>query len=257
MTTRSPITDCDIQAYVDGELSAERQTEVEAHLLAHPEAAFVAEEYQQMNRALRQLYDPVLEEPVPPQLALPPPRRRLWAIAAAIGWLSIGSIIGWGAQSARVVQLAEAPHQWDLLEPNLVRPAAFAHTVYTPEIRHPVEVSAGDEQHLVSWLSKRLHADISAPDLTSQGYRLVGGRLLPSTNRMAAQFMYERNDGQRATLYVRRGVWENEATGFRFMREGSVGVFYWIDGPLGYALLGDLERNELQSLSEVVYEQLR
>ena len=258
MTANTPITETDLHAYVDGELSPARRAEVEAHLRTDPEAARAVEEYRLINNGLRQLYDPVLEEPIPTQLTSPRPlRRRLFAVAAAVAWMSIGVAVGWGLQPGGLVEVAEQPRQWDMLQPNLVQPAAFAHTVYTPEIRHPVEVTAGNEQHLVAWLSKRLHTEISAPDLTSQGYMLVGGRLLPSTNRMAAQFMYERKDGLRTTLYVRHGMWENETTAFRFGREGSLGVFYWIDGPLGYALTGDLERGELQSLSEAVYDQLR
>jgi anti-sigma factor RsiW len=256
MTNSTPITEADLHAYVDGELSPTRRSELEAHLRTHPEDALVVEEYQGLNDALKQLYDPVMEEPVPPHLVSHKPRRRLWAIAAAFTWMSIGGFIGWELQPDLGIQVTEAPRHWDSLKPNLVRPAAFAHAVYTPEVRHPVEIPAENEQHLVNWLSKRLHTDIHAPNLKPQGYRLVGGRLLPSTNRMAAQFMYERDDGQRATLYVRHGAWENDATAFHFEREGNLGVFYWIDGPLGYALIGDLERSELQLLSEAIYEQL-
>jgi anti-sigma factor RsiW len=256
MTNSTPITESDIHAYVDDELSSARRSEVEAHLRRHPEDALAAEEYKAINQTLKQLYDPVMEEPIPPQLIPAVPRQRVWAIAAAVAWMCIGGVLGWGLHPELSLQVAQAPRQWDLLQPNLVKPAAFAHAVYTPEVHHPVEVSSEEEQHLVAWLSKRLHTDIQAPNLNPQGYQLVGGRLLPSTNRMAAQFMYERQDGQRATLYVRRGAWENDATAFHFERENSLGVFYWIDGPLGYALIGDLERTELQRLSEAVYEQL-
>jgi anti-sigma factor RsiW len=33
-------------------------------------------------------------------------------------------------------------------------------------------------------------------------------------------------------------------------------VFYWIDGPFGYALAGDIERSELQKIARGVYQQL-
>jgi anti-sigma factor RsiW len=256
MTNTNPINESDIHAYVDGELPPERLSEVEPYILSHPEDAQKAKEYHDINQALKQLYDPVLEEPVPDELLPRAPRQRLWAIAAAVTWLGIGGFLGWGLHPQLQVEVAQAPQQWDLLQPNLVKPATFAHVVYSPEVRHPVEVSADQEQHLVTWLSKRMGTDIHAPDLVPQGYHLIGGRLLPSTNRMAAQFMYERKDGQRATLYVRRGAWENEATAFHFERDGSLGVFYWIDGPMGYALIGDVDRGELHKLSEAVYEQL-
>ena len=56
--------------------------------------------------------------------------------------------------------------------------ALGAHTVFVPEVRHPVEVKA-DEAHLVRWLAKRVGADVRAPALGSMGWQLMGGRLLP------------------------------------------------------------------------------
>ena len=45
------------------------------------------------------------------------------------------------------------------------RRAANAHAVYVPEVRHPVEVGADQEAHLVQWLSKRLAVPVRAPAL--------------------------------------------------------------------------------------------
>jgi anti-sigma factor RsiW len=33
-------------------------------------------------------------------------------------------------------------------------------------------------------------------------------------------------------------------------------VFYWIDGPLGYALTGNLPKDELQTIARLVCRQL-
>jgi anti-sigma factor RsiW len=279
MSHSKPVTEDDLHAYVDGELSPARQKEVEAHLDAHPEAAEEAEEYRRINLGLQQLHAPTLDEPLPEDFsqhvrrlkepadtpasqettapAAAPRRPRLWLqAAAAVAWMTFGGLIGWLLQPAMVNQPVEIARHEDAIRPNLVQPAAFAHSVYTSEIRHPVEVGADKEQHLVTWLSKRLNTEIRAPNLAGHGYHLVGGRLLPSTNRMAAQFMYERKDGTRVTLYVRRGAWENETTAFRFEQKSNLGVFYWIDGEMGYALIAPLERRELQALSETVYEAL-
>lgn len=252
MIYRTPVTEADLHAFVDGELTAARQKEVEAYIRSHPEAAAMVEDYRRMNQALRQLFDPVLDEPLPAQLVTRPPRRWLFRAAAVFTWIGLGSAIGWTLHPDAPIPVARGPMLQDL-----VQPAAFAHSVYTTDIRHPVEITADDELHLVGWLSKRLHTDIRAPNLAQQGYRLVGGRLLPSTNRMAAQFMYERHDGVRITLYIRHGVWDNKDTSFRFDQKKNLSVFYWIDGPLGYALTGEVERTELSALSEAVYEQLR
>ena len=124
-----------------------------------------------------------------------------------------------------------------------------AHAVFTPEVRHPVEVAADQEAHLVKWLSKRLGATLEA------GYALIGGRLLPATEGPAALFMYESERGERMTLYVQSPGEDMPETAFRYEHEGGVGVFYWIDRPLSYAISGEMERARLLDLAEAVYEQ--
>ncbi len=47
-----------------------------------------------------------------------------------------------------------------------------------PEVRHPVEVTAAQQDHLVQWLSKRVGRPLKVPVLAAEGYELVGGRLL-------------------------------------------------------------------------------
>jgi len=45
-------------------------------------------------------------------------------------------------------------------------------------------------------------------------------------------------------------------TAFRFAQQGATNVFYWVDGPLGYALAGDVGRDELSAVAQGVYRQL-
>ena len=68
--------------------------------------------------------------------------------------------------------------------------------------------------------------------------------------------MYEDEDGSRMTLYVSSGRHDNRETAFRYISEGSVGAFYWIDGPFGYALTGEADKGELLRAARLVYEQL-
>jgi anti-sigma factor RsiW len=138
-----------------------------------------------------------------------------------------------------------------------------AHVTYSPEVRHPVEVGADQETHLVAWLSKRLGTNVRVPKLDGSGFSLVGGRLLPGEARPAtgpapvAQFMYQTPNGRRLTLYVRTEATTNRETAFRYALEGNVGVFYWIDRNVGYALSSaDLNREELLAVANSVYKQL-
>jgi anti-sigma factor RsiW len=72
--------------------------------------------------------------------------------------------------------------------------------------------------------------------------------------------MYQDSAGQRITLYlgaVKSGAGGDvRETAFRFLDNGPVAAFYWIDQGFGYALSGKLPRETLQELARVVYGQL-
>ena len=219
-------------------------------------------EMKALSQALHQLYDPVLEEAVPERLHVRSGGRVRWRTAAiAAGWVVLGigtgGLAGWQLHAMR----SATPPQAEV--PGFVRRAAVAHAVYSPEIRHPVEVGADQEAHLVAWLSKRLGAPLRAPRLEDVGYTLVGGRLLPGESSVAgaaapvAQFMYQCKQGTRITLYVRTDAAGNRETAFRYAAEGSVKVFYWIDRKLGYAIsAADITKDDLFKVADAVYKQL-
>ena len=218
-------------------------------------------ELKALSQALHELYDPVLEEPVPERVsARVRVRRASWRIAAiAAGWVALGLaagvLAGWQLHAWR----AGAPPQAEV--PGFVKRAAVAHAVYSPEVRHPVEVGADQEQHLVAWLSKRLGAPLRAPKLDDVGYFLVGGRLLPGEGAAGApapvaQFMYQCKQGTRVTLYLRTNAAGSQETAFRYAAEGNVRVFYWIDRRLGYALSSaDIGKDDLLKVAKAVYQQ--
>jgi anti-sigma factor RsiW len=132
-----------------------------------------------------------------------------------------------------------------------------AHATYSPEVRHPVEVGADQEPHLVAWLSKRLGTQLRAPKLEAVGYSLIGGRLLPGERGPAAHFMYQCNRGTRVTLYVRSDMAPNRSTAFRYSRESNVDVYYWVDSRLGYAVSsGDISKENLLNVANAAYQQL-
>jgi anti-sigma factor RsiW len=134
--------------------------------------------------------------------------------------------------------------------------AARAHLVYSPEVRHPVEVEAKEQDHLVKWLSKRLAMPLKIPVLSTEGFELLGGRLLPGTDGPVAQFMYQDASGKRLTLYVTKPHRGDDVTAFRFAQEGPVSVFYWVDRDCGYALSGEIDKPALARVASSVYRQL-
>lgn len=245
----SNLTETDLHAYADGQLDYVRRVQVDAHLAHDSPATESVRVWRELNEALRARYNPVLNEPVPQRLLAARPSRGRWpyfALAAGAMGLSFG--MGWMSHSYRTDRIVEAAA--------LPRRAAVAYAVYAPEVRHPVEVGADQQDHLVKWLSKRLGNELKVPLLTQQGFDLVGGRLLPGGKGPGAQFMYQDAKGQRITLYVSLRDAEPRDTAFRFSQEDKVAVFYWIDGKLGYALSGEMDRASLLAVATVVYRQL-
>lgn len=249
-----PIAEDDLHAYADGLLPAAQRAEVEAWLAAHPEDDARVRAWMRQNRGLHEAYDDVLNEPVPVALLRAATRREMrprpWRAAAAVALALLSGGVGYGLglhNTAPGLSVARTP---------LPREAALAHAVFSPETRHPVEVEAAHADHLVAWLSKRLGSRLSAPDFSAEGFALLGGRLLSGSAGPVAQFMYEDASGRRITLYVRRDARDRGETGFRHAREDGVEVFYWIDGDMGYALSGEVERAVMQRLADAAYRQL-
>ena len=246
-----PVTEFELHAYVDGALSDAQRAEVEAYLASHSEDAERVAAYRLQNEALRTQFGPIAEEAVPERLRKEQMRRaKSWLpFAAAAGWMTLGGVIGWQLQAYHSEQRMESS-AW-------ARRAAIAHVVYSPEVRHPVEVGADQETHLVNWLSKRLGTKVHAPRLDEVGMSLVGGRLLPGDSGPVAQFMYQTPAGRRITLYVRAEARGQKETAFRYARESNVGVFYWVDRNCGYALASaDLSKDELLRIATMVYKQI-
>ncbi len=263
-TAGAPITEADLHAYVDRQLTPARRAEVEQFLSTRSDERQRVNDWQRQNEMLRRLLDPVLEEPLPLRLPLRPAAtvaawRGLAAgvaiavISASSAWFVRGSIDG---DTARLASMSPASTT-EL--GGFARRAAVAHVVFSPDVRRPVEVGADQEQQLVAWLSKRLGTEVKPPNLTQIGYELIGGRLLPGGSGPVAQFMYHDATGQRLTLYVTREAPKlagQPETAFRFGQDGPVNVFYWVDKNFGYAISGGADRQELLRVSQEVYRQL-
>ena len=108
---------------------------------------------------------------------------------------------------------------------------------------------------MMRWLSGRLGHKLRRPDLMGAGFHLIGGRLVNDDGTPAALFMYEDDRGRRVTLYCRSGINAGN-TAFRFIAEHGMVAFYWTDGPLSYALTGEMPRGEVLKLAQMVYDDI-
>ncbi|PKR89010.1 anti-sigma factor [Pleomorphomonas diazotrophica] len=250
MNQRTTITEADLNAYVDGELTPERRAVVEAHLADHPVDRERVAAWREQTATLRSLYGHVAEETPPARLTpwrLAAERRRnlsrfAMATAAAMVLVVSGAVGGWVGRGLIL------PAQSEM---TLVSEAEAAHTLYVPEVLHPVEVTGEEGSHLTKWLSKRLDRTLIIPDLSSEGFSLVGGRLLPAARSAAALLMYENRDGARVTLYVVPK--DGGETAMRFSSVGDLTAVSWQAEALGCVLVGSLPRETLTKLAKASY----
>ena len=285
MNPNQPMTEAELHAFVDRQLTPERQSEIEVYLASRPDEALRADIYRGQKRELRALFDPVLDEALPQRVLDAARPRTPWYLqrmAASLAIALISGAAGWGlrggvsSEPASTALSQQGPASITMASATgFAQRAAVAHAVYSPEQRRPVEVDAAHEDQLIAWLSKRMGAPMKPPHLQTVGYALEGGRLLPGGQGPVAQFMYRDESGSRLTLYVSNEVSDvaapigtaaksvlsaasgkNTETAFRFAREGKVNVFYWVEGPFGYAISADADREALARVSGEVYRQL-
>jgi anti-sigma factor RsiW len=265
----------ELHAYADGRLPAARRAAVEAYLAAHPGVAAEVAAWRETDAQLHRALDPLLNEPVPqrriPAAILAAARRptaggfgamRGWSVAAlSVACLAIGSGAGWLSRGAVERTM---PMQ------RFANDALVSHVVFSPESKHIVEVPADEEAHLVTWLSRRLDAQLHVPDLTSLGYRLIGGRQTVVADAPTAMLMYEGRGGTRISVQLRR-MPNNRDTGFRLetlapdnrvlqaihpaVDHPPPMAFYWADHGLGFAVAGPLARAQLLEVAQVVFRQ--
>ena len=272
MTTRQiSIDEDDFQAFVDGQLPPERRRAVMAYLAARPEESARMSDYRRLTEETHLLYDEVLYEPLPARLRVEHYRGRTAWWTTPLRWLGLAELsLAPRAAAIAVLLLAGGSGGWALglhyiqpeVEPPAVsftRLAANAHLLYASDMQHPVEVGADQQERLLLWLSERLGQAVHAPNLKDLGFTLVGGRLLPAAGLPAAQLMYENPDAQRITLYI-RGNWASAPGAAQdgtvtFASEGAVSSVYWRDGPFAYALLGELDREQLFATAKIIQQQ--
>ncbi len=237
--TDGPVAEDELQARIDGQLAPERAEAVDAFIAAHPEVRARLSQYAEHRQALRAALTADAGQSIPTRLRvsriLTLRRRRrhsqLAGIAAALAFLVVGAIGGWEARDVTAALTSSTP---------------------TAQAVAAARMNAGQEAHLVQWLSKRLGRPLIVPDLASAGFRLMGGRLLPAEDGPAAQFMYDNGSGDRLTLYLKVGGGE---TGFRYREDKGIGAFYWSEEGFASALAAKADRELLLRLAEIVYHQ--
>lgn len=252
------IDDRDLSAYLDGELAGARRQRVADAIAQSPFLGRRLETLARADKATTNYADALMAAALPARLCVRRMAAERWAktrrrgalAAAAVAIALVAAMSGWVGHGVF--------HRQTFATRMFIEEAAAAHHVYAVEVRHPVEVAAAEQAHLVAWLSKRLSRPVAAPSLAAEGFHLVGGRLLPGrSGAPAAQLMYENAEGLRLTIYAARNATGNEKA-FRYFQTGfsDAETVYWLEPHVAYALTGSFGRERLLALAQAVLKGL-
>ena len=245
-----PVQEDDLHAYVDDRLDPARRAEVDRHLRTNPALQRRVDAWRQQAEALRNALDFKLHEPVPSSLHLgrlfeERIARRRWglfngpwrAAAAMLLMVGLGAAGGWTARGTQ--RMGEVTR--------LGMEAAAAHTVFAPDPAHPSEIGWENRSELLAWIDRKLHRTVRVPDLSAQGYRLIGGRALSTIIGPAAVLVYDDNHGGRITVFVQ--PMRSDVAPMQPVRAGAANGYAWIDAHMGYGVISDGDAS-LQGLAD-------
>ncbi len=252
-----PVSEHELQAYVDERLWPERQLEVEHILRTQPELSRRVAAYRAQRAALRSAFAAQADEPVPPELDLM--RLRGARLRQSPGWRRLAVAIALsfcaGGATGSYVALPKTPDRTQLAVSVLQQEAMNSHTVYAADRRHSVEVTAAEQDNLAQWLSNRLRRTVAPPDLSHAGYKLLGGRLLATERGAAAAlFMYDDAQGNRLSVLMRpmaRALSAERSD----MSQGTVNGCAWIKKGIGYAVVAVTSDEALDHVARQVSQQ--
>lgn len=253
-----PISEDELHGYVDGRLETARRQEVERYLDAQPELSRRVAAYRAQRDDLRAALASRAAEPIPLELNLSRllearlrPRHGWWKVAASmLLCLGLGGAAGW------YFGLPPKTERTAVAVSLLQQQAMATHTIYATDKRHPIEVAATERDHLIQWLSNRLHRNVAPPDLTASGYRLLGGRLLATEHGgAAALFVYDDAQGNRLSVVMRPMAPEMRAP-HADIAQGAVNGCSWIDKGMGYAVVAAASDEALDRIAERISRQV-
>lgn len=247
-----------VDAAIDGHLSQSEQAHLDQMLARDPALAARLTRDRHLSALLAQS----VPDPDPDHLsallarACAASRTRAapalsWRVAAAMVFFAAGLGTGLVLPPRTAPQPIAANTGLD----SFARQAKAAHLLYVGEVLHPVEVAGSEQDHLQTWLSKRLGATVIAPRLEGSGFTLIGGRLLPAGDRASALFMYENDRGDRISLLATHGPSRSDQS-FRYADQDGALTISWQDGPWSYALVGALSRATQDGIARDIQKQM-
>lgn len=266
-----------LHALIDNEPDAAPAPELDAHLASCTLCSARLRDYRGMREALS---EPGLRYQAPeslrgrieralPTTASPSPRASAPSRRGLLGGIAIGSVVStalagvaaagasyWrtlingfafgsalSAVAAALLMIAVIHSDKDQV---IVSDVVSAH-LRSLQANHLTDVQASDQHGVKPWFSERLGAAPPVPDLTSQGFNLVGGRIDYVLGKPVAALVYQR-DNHVINVFVAQD--EDAERSPKLATLQGVNVALWSEKGLNLCAVGNVSAKDLQDIRE-------
>ncbi|MGB8843994.1 MAG: hypothetical protein WCC64_23335 [Aliidongia sp.] len=245
MTTKIP--ESDLHAFIDDQLDDLGARRFAAAMNAQPTLRAVTDGYRRDRDLMRQVYGPLIDEPLPPRLlrtlrSVPQARRPAWQWSAGVGLAAAAAvllIVSYG--------LPTDPKDALLAEAFAVRDGAVM-----AEQQIAADVPAAERDAMVV---KTLDTSVNIPDLGQEGYTLAGVGIYPDrAHGHAVQVNYRNDQGRLLTVYLHHPT---GADRYEILPErGGKRVCIWESQELSAVMVGEMSEQEMLRTAYLAYHAL-
>lgn len=230
------VTEEEVHAFIDGELTADRAPVVEAAIKADPALADIVATYQADKILMKRLYGPLVNRPVPQHLVDLARGHR--ASDGAVG-RSVGRWRVYGAVAAVVALLVTGAGLLTQMPGDDVISEAL-------DARSRTLALAEDMGRYNEALSRIVDAKVKVPDLSRAGYQLAGVGIEDD----AATIAYRDSQGGLFTIYLRSS---DGTVRFDQFKQADLRICIWQDDRLSMVMAGEMSAAVMQKLASMAY----
>lgn len=242
-----------LPAYLDDELDVAESLQVQEHLAHCADCRQEEEEHLELRSVLR---NASLYASPSPEFA-----RRIHAVirraakqdarsrgafwSASFRWATAAALAAVAAIGGMLAFVTLRPSHHEL-----VADAVLSGHIRSLQANHLVDVLSSDQHTVKPWFHGKLDFAPPVPDLSKQGWALLGGRLDYVDGRPVAALVY-----QRRMHHINVFLWPGSgAAGSAVQQERAQGyqILHWNDNELAYWVVSDLNRPELQEFARAL-----
>ncbi|KZD03357.1 anti-sigma factor family protein [Oceanibaculum pacificum] len=249
------VTEDMLMAYVDGALDGRQRLLVEHYLAASPEAAERVAAYMEQNRALRDLFDGHLAEPLPPEIAAATERLRRATQPELERGRGAGGFAngrrGMAAIAASIVVAALVAGAVVQLQPHWFGDRQAA----TPQSSGETLLGQGGLMPAGGAIEGAALTNSGGPDLSRYGFALTNERRLGmakaglvDSGADTRQFTYQDESGHWMALYAGPAAGSVETPVMAMYGAGRT-ILAWQAGGVSYSLIGSLSQDKLTAIA--------